>query len=339
MVCKKCENKTSKLAAPDPFKSTSQAIKEGSRKVGENKLLGRPGSSKNRFQPYQGKCKDCKSTVTQNKAKYCHGCAYKRGHGPEVSRSLAPKTLVRSRTHHLLEPFAKGGDYQAVRHYEWDRCIENPVSITFRTGYRPNPSSVPSVADELTLRADDQDLDPGDIDVQQPAILPSEAGVSLMSTARDEARMDMFEQLRDQTFEVIDVSKDVDYPPAVSHDALHVDVLRDLSLSTRYTLSPQSQSSSCPSSPYSLLSTPYSSVCSPRPYDVHDHHALCTSDFRPIRQLGKGGHGTVYLVEDIVSDRHLAMKVIEKNGLRLREYPVVFEEQASSRPRTRMSSA
>ena len=42
--------KTSKLAAPDPFKSTSQAIKEGSRKVGENKLLSRPGSSKNRFQ-------------------------------------------------------------------------------------------------------------------------------------------------------------------------------------------------------------------------------------------------------------------------------------------------
>ncbi|PIL24683.1 hypothetical protein GSI_12567 [Ganoderma sinense ZZ0214-1] len=83
MVCKKCEAKTSKLAAPDPFKSTSQAIKEGSRKVGENKLLTRPGSSKNRFQyipqPYQGKCKDCKSTVTQNKAKYCHGCAYKRG--------------------------------------------------------------------------------------------------------------------------------------------------------------------------------------------------------------------------------------------------------------------
>ena len=24
-------------------------------------------------QPYQGKCKDCKQTVTQNKAKYCHG--------------------------------------------------------------------------------------------------------------------------------------------------------------------------------------------------------------------------------------------------------------------------
>ena len=29
----------------------------------------------NIIQPYQGKCKDCKSTVTQNKAKYCHGAS------------------------------------------------------------------------------------------------------------------------------------------------------------------------------------------------------------------------------------------------------------------------
>ena len=42
--------KLSKLAAPDPFTSSSQSIKDGSRKVGENKLLTRPGSSKNRFQ-------------------------------------------------------------------------------------------------------------------------------------------------------------------------------------------------------------------------------------------------------------------------------------------------
>ncbi|OSD04746.1 kinase-like protein, partial [Trametes coccinea BRFM310] len=62
-------------------------------------------------------------------------------------------------------------------------------------------------------------------------------------------------------------------------------------------------------------------------------------DFRPIRQLGKGGHGTVYLVEDVVSNRHLAMKVIEKNGLRLREYPVVFEEQAVSRALSAMEAA
>ncbi|KAJ3566055.1 hypothetical protein NP233_g7241 [Leucocoprinus birnbaumii] len=50
MVCKKCEKKLSKVAAPDPFTSSSSSIKDGSRKVGENKLLGRPGSSKNRFQ-------------------------------------------------------------------------------------------------------------------------------------------------------------------------------------------------------------------------------------------------------------------------------------------------
>ncbi|KAM6497105.1 PDZ-binding protein, partial [Amanita muscaria] len=80
--------KLSKLAAPDPFTSSSTLIKEGSRRVGENKLLSRPGSSKNRFQPYQAKCKDCKQPTTQNGAKYCHGkdllfptacCAYKKG--------------------------------------------------------------------------------------------------------------------------------------------------------------------------------------------------------------------------------------------------------------------
>ncbi|EIM86816.1 uncharacterized protein STEHIDRAFT_121662 [Stereum hirsutum FP-91666 SS1] len=89
MVCKKCEKKLSKLAAPDPFTSTTSAIKDGSRKIGENKLIGRPkagpssaggsSSSKNRYSPYSSKCKDCKSPVTQNRAKYCHGCAFKKG--------------------------------------------------------------------------------------------------------------------------------------------------------------------------------------------------------------------------------------------------------------------
>lgn len=78
------------MAAPDPFTATSSSVKDGSRKIGENKLLSRPGSSRNRFQvkyyfnpleihslslqqPYQAKCKDCKQPTTQNKAKYCHG--------------------------------------------------------------------------------------------------------------------------------------------------------------------------------------------------------------------------------------------------------------------------
>ena len=44
------QQKLSKVAAPDPFTSTSTSIKDGSRKIGENKLLTRPGSSRNRFQ-------------------------------------------------------------------------------------------------------------------------------------------------------------------------------------------------------------------------------------------------------------------------------------------------
>ncbi|KAF9643174.1 hypothetical protein BDM02DRAFT_3104769 [Thelephora ganbajun] len=83
MVCKKCEKKLSKVAAPDPFISSSSAIKEGTRKVGGgNALLSRPGPSKTKFgppSPYASKCKDCKQTTTQNGAKYCHGCAYKKG--------------------------------------------------------------------------------------------------------------------------------------------------------------------------------------------------------------------------------------------------------------------
>jgi hypothetical protein len=38
--------KLSKLAAPDPFTSASSSIKSGDRKVGENKLLSRPGGLK-----------------------------------------------------------------------------------------------------------------------------------------------------------------------------------------------------------------------------------------------------------------------------------------------------
>lgn len=44
--------KLSKVAAPDPFTSSSSAIKEGTRKVGGgNALLSRPGPSKTTFGP------------------------------------------------------------------------------------------------------------------------------------------------------------------------------------------------------------------------------------------------------------------------------------------------
>ncbi|KAG8998237.1 hypothetical protein FRB94_006977 [Tulasnella sp. JGI-2019a] len=74
MVCKKCEKKLSKLAAPDP----SQASTSSNRRIGENKLLTRQGAN-GKNKPYDRKCKDCKQTVSQNSAKYCHGCAYKKG--------------------------------------------------------------------------------------------------------------------------------------------------------------------------------------------------------------------------------------------------------------------
>ncbi|KAF8315342.1 hypothetical protein DL93DRAFT_2057198 [Clavulina sp. PMI_390] len=78
MVCTKCEKKLSKLAAPDPFKPSSST-----RTIGENKLslasAGRAGTSTKRFSPYGKTCKDCKSPTTQNGAKYCHGCAFKKG--------------------------------------------------------------------------------------------------------------------------------------------------------------------------------------------------------------------------------------------------------------------
>lgn len=101
-------------------------------------------------------------------------------------------------------------------------------------------------------------------------------------------------------------------------------------------------SSSSPSSPYSFLSPPSPPHTSSPPRLHHFTHpkrrcvegsgrTLFATDFRPIRTLGKGGHGTVYLVQDTMSERYLAMKVIEKNGLRVREYAPIFEEQAVSR--------
>jgi hypothetical protein len=59
--------KLSKVAAPDPFQSTSSSIKDGSRKLVGTSALGRPAAAKvgpsKRFTPYGNygnKCKDCK---------------------------------------------------------------------------------------------------------------------------------------------------------------------------------------------------------------------------------------------------------------------------------------
>ncbi|ORZ08378.1 cysteine-rich PDZ-binding protein-like protein [Absidia repens] len=77
MVCKKCEKKVGTLlAAPDKWKDGAKNVKEG-RKVNQNKLLSK--SAKLRFNPYEAKCKLCKSKVHQEKAHYCQSCSYKKG--------------------------------------------------------------------------------------------------------------------------------------------------------------------------------------------------------------------------------------------------------------------
>lgn len=58
---------------------------------------------------------------------------------------------------------------------------------------------------------------------------------------------------------------------------------------------------------------------------------LGTSDFRVLRVLGHGGQGTVLLVEYLSSGRLYALKMIKKQGLRLKEYRLAFQEQDASK--------
>ncbi|CAJ0843525.1 3796_t:CDS:2, partial [Entrophospora sp. SA101] len=72
------EKKLAKVICPDKWKEGSRNVNVGTdRKLNENKLLSKPG--KNRFKPYENKCKVCKSRVHQEHAHYCQGCAYKQG--------------------------------------------------------------------------------------------------------------------------------------------------------------------------------------------------------------------------------------------------------------------
>ncbi|KDN46123.1 hypothetical protein K437DRAFT_268206 [Tilletiaria anomala UBC 951] len=101
MVCKVCEKKLSKAAAPDPFRNRNAAgtlVSSGAgagisragpsaavgsanksssigKAVGGNKLLG----ASKRYNPLGTRCKLCKQAVSQDKAQYCQACAYKKG--------------------------------------------------------------------------------------------------------------------------------------------------------------------------------------------------------------------------------------------------------------------
>ncbi|WFD19661.1 hypothetical protein MCAP1_001897 [Malassezia caprae] len=94
MVCQKCERLLSKTVTPDPYRNRNAAgalvgrgsaaktgvgrgpaAVGGARKVGENKLLSQSG----RYNPLGSQCKLCKRRVTQERATFCQGCAYKKG--------------------------------------------------------------------------------------------------------------------------------------------------------------------------------------------------------------------------------------------------------------------
>ncbi|CAK0834700.1 unnamed protein product [Prorocentrum cordatum] len=81
MVCAKCEKKLSVIANPDVWReggrnNTSRSSATGGRKIGENMLLKH--KFKDKANPYQSKCKVCKTTLHQ-KGVYCSACAYRGG--------------------------------------------------------------------------------------------------------------------------------------------------------------------------------------------------------------------------------------------------------------------
>ncbi|KAI0353323.1 kinase-like protein [Trametes cingulata] len=71
--------------------------------------------------------------------------------------------------------------------------------------------------------------------------------------------------------------------------------------------------------------SPHSAFPSPAP------SRFCAADFRVIKLLGRGGQGTVLLVEWLGDGRLYALKALKKEGLRLRDYRLAFHEQDTMR--------
>ncbi|KAI8608428.1 PDZ-binding protein [Chytriomyces sp. MP71] len=87
MVCAKCEKKLGTLVTPEVRRkadvstsassSSSAGTSAGSRKLATNMLLSQ--KNKNKFAPYEVRCKTCKTRVNQTGSNYCQNCAYKGG--------------------------------------------------------------------------------------------------------------------------------------------------------------------------------------------------------------------------------------------------------------------
>eukprot|EP00992_Anisonema_acinus_P002601 TRINITY_DN1099_c0_g1_i1.p1 TRINITY_DN1099_c0_g1~~TRINITY_DN1099_c0_g1_i1.p1 ORF type:complete len:114 (-),score=26.49 TRINITY_DN1099_c0_g1_i1:36-350(-) len=80
MVCDDCGKKKIGNIAPDKWKDGARNTTESGGRSGKttNLLINRNKSSA-LFNPYQGRCKVCKSPVMSKGGKYCLGCASKKG--------------------------------------------------------------------------------------------------------------------------------------------------------------------------------------------------------------------------------------------------------------------
>ena len=77
MVCKDCETKLGRVAAPDTWKAGARnTMESGGRRLGENKLLSVKKAS---LQKTSRKCKECGQPCHQEQATLCHVCAYSKG--------------------------------------------------------------------------------------------------------------------------------------------------------------------------------------------------------------------------------------------------------------------
>ncbi|UPQ99864.1 OCRE domain-containing protein [Chloropicon primus] len=83
MVCKNCEEKLGRVAAPDTWKAGARnTMESGGRKVGENKLLSRKLAAGGMGATGGGprrRCVDCGQACHQDQATLCHVCAYSKG--------------------------------------------------------------------------------------------------------------------------------------------------------------------------------------------------------------------------------------------------------------------
>ncbi|KAJ1507696.1 hypothetical protein HMI54_003906 [Coelomomyces lativittatus] len=80
MVCKKCEQKLTKLATPEVRKANAgNTALVANESIGSSSRLAKSKFSVKKVNPYSRMCLQCKQPVHLKEGKYCQQCAYKKG--------------------------------------------------------------------------------------------------------------------------------------------------------------------------------------------------------------------------------------------------------------------